>query len=177
MHRTTLLRQLASFGLVGGVGVVIDLGVFNLLRATILSPGHVHSGPVVAKVISTSVAILANWLGNRSLTFRAERRSSVLREGLEFGLVSVGGLLIALGCLFVSHYLFGFRSQLADNVSGNGAGLVLGTAFRFALYRWWVFADDDSRLTFSNISSKLNRWMQRRKPSTAALASLPDGLQ
>jgi len=101
----------------------------------------------------------------------------LLREALEFGLVSIGGLLIAVGCLAVSHYLFGFHSQLADNVSGNGVGLILGTAFRFALYRWWVFADHDSRLTYSNVSSRLNRWMGQRRASTAALASLPDGLQ
>ena len=177
MLRSRLLRQLASFGLVGAVGMVIDLGVFNLLRATILSPEQVHSGPIIAKVISTSLAILANWLGNRSVTFRSGRRGSVLREGLEFGLVSIGGLLIAVGCLVVSHYVFGFHSQLADNLSGNGVGLVLGTAFRFALYRWWVFADAESRLTSSKISSKLEWWMGQQKTRTVPFARLPDGLQ
>ncbi|WP_246159946.1 hypothetical protein [Microbacterium rhizomatis] len=40
----------------------------------------------------------------------------------------------------MSHYLLGFTSQLADNISGNVVGLVLGTAFRFAAYRWLVFS-------------------------------------
>jgi len=134
-----LLAQLTRFGLVGLVGLVVDVGIFNLLRLTVLSPDVLHEGPVIAKIISTSVAILANWLGNRHWTFRRERRSSWLREGAEFALVSVGGLAIAVGCLWVSHYLLGFTSVLADNIATNGVGLVLGTAFRFSLYRTWVF--------------------------------------
>ena len=134
-----LLAQLTRFGLVGLVGLVVDVGIFNLLRLTVLSPDVLHEGPVIAKIISTSVAILANWLGNRHWTFRRERRSSWLREGAEFALVSVGGLAIAVGCLWVSHYLLGFTSVLADNIATNGVGLVLGTAFRFTLYRSWVF--------------------------------------
>jgi len=33
----------------------------------------------------------------------------------------------------------GFDSRLADNLSKNGVGLVLGTAFRFWSYRQIVF--------------------------------------
>lgn len=134
-----LVTQFGRFGVVGLVGLVIDVGVFNILRATILSPDALHEGPVVAKVISTSLAIIANWLGNRYWTFGRERRPHWLREALEFGLVSVGGLLIALGCLWVSHYALGFTSVVADNVSTNVVGLALGTAFRFTFYRLWVF--------------------------------------
>jgi hypothetical protein len=49
-------------------------------------------------------------------------------------------MLIGLGCLFVSHYLLGFESRLADNISSNVIGLGLGTLFRFTLYKLWVFA-------------------------------------
>jgi len=134
-----LISQLTRFGAVGLLGLVIDVGIFNLLRLTVLSPEVLHEGPVIAKIISTTVAIIANWLGNRHWTFRNERRSSWVREGVEFALVSVGGLLIAVGCLWVSHYALGFTSVLADNIATNGVGLVLGTAFRFTLYRTWVF--------------------------------------
>jgi putative flippase GtrA len=134
-----LLGQFARFGVVGGIGLVVDLGVFNLLLATVLAPERVHEGPVIAKVISSAVAIVCNWLGNRFWTFRAHRGRQLWREGLEFAVVSVAGMLIGVGCLWVSHYLLGFTSRLADNVAGNGIGLVLGTLFRFTLYRWWVF--------------------------------------
>ncbi|HOB56415.1 MAG TPA: GtrA family protein [Rhodoglobus sp.] len=134
-----LFGQFVRFGVVGLVGVVVDVGIFNLLRLTVLAPELIHEGPVIAKVISTSIAIVTNWIGNRYWTFGSMRRSHVLREGLEFALVSVGGMGIALLCLWVSHYLLGFTSALADNIATNIVGLGLGTAFRFTFYRIWVF--------------------------------------
>ena len=142
--RIALLRQLLSFGLVGGVGLVVDVAVFNALRTTVFEPQLVHGGPIIAKVISTSIAIVVNWIGNRYWTFRTERRtetrSAVVREGIEFAVVSLIGAGIALGCLWVSHYWLGFTSVLDDNLATNVVGLALGTAFRFALYRFWVFS-------------------------------------
>lgn len=135
-----LLLQFTRFGLVGGVGLVVDFGVFNLLRATIFDPVRIHEGPVFAKIISTMLAIIVNWIGNRIWTFREHRGRQLVREGIEFGIVSVGGMLIGLLCLFLSHYVLGFTSLLADNISSNVIGLALGTAFRFALYRLWVFS-------------------------------------
>ncbi|HPG76746.1 MAG TPA: GtrA family protein [Rhodoglobus sp.] len=134
-----LFGQFVRFGVVGLVGVVVDVGIFNLLRLTVLAPELIHEGPVIAKIISTSIAIVTNWIGNRYWTFGSMRRSHVLREGLEFALVSVGGMGIALLCLWVSHYLLGFTSALADNIATNVVGLALGTAFRFTFYRIWVF--------------------------------------
>jgi putative flippase GtrA len=134
-----LVTQLTRFGLVGLVGLAVDLGVFNLLLVTVLSPSVVHEGPLVAKVISTSLAIVANWLGNRHWTFRGDRRHHWLREGVEFATVSIAGMAISLLCLWISHYLLEFTSILADNIATNGIGLVLGTAFRFTFYRVWVF--------------------------------------
>lgn len=134
-----LVTQLMRFAAVGGVGLVVDVAIFNLLRVTIFSPENLHEGPVIAKAISTSIAIVVNWLGNRYWTFGPHRRPQALREGLEFALVSIGGMAIGLACLWVSHYVLGFTSLLADNVSSNVIGLALGTAFRFWLYRTWVF--------------------------------------
>lgn len=135
-----LLAQFARFGVVGLVGLVIDFGVFNLLRATVFAPENLHEGPVLAKVVSTGLAIIANWIGNRFWTFREHRGRQLWREFVEFLVVSLGGMAIGLGCLWVSHYLLGFTSILADNISGNVIGLALGTAFRFTFYKLWVFA-------------------------------------
>lgn len=135
-----LLGQFTRFGLVGTVGFIIDLGLFNLLRLTVLSPDELHEGPVLAKLISTTVAIAANWVGNRLWTFREHRGRQLVREGVEFALVSLGGMLIGLLCLWMSRYVLGFESLLADNIAGNVIGLGLGTLFRFTLYKVWVFA-------------------------------------
>jgi putative flippase GtrA len=125
---------------VGLVGLAVDVGIFNLLRVTVFSPEAVHNGPLWAKLISTSVAIVVNWLGNRYWTFRHQHRAHWVREALEFVLVSLGGLLIAEGCLWFSEYVLGLRSLLADNIATNVVGLVLGTIFRFVFYRFWVFS-------------------------------------
>jgi putative flippase GtrA len=133
-----LIAQLARFGVVGAVGFVVDTTVFNVLRITVLNPEDVHSGPFWAKVISTVVAIFVNWMGNRYWTFREQRRAVATREGIEFVVVSLGGMVIALACLGVSHYAMGLTSVLADNVA-NVIGLALGTVFRFWLYKVWVY--------------------------------------
>ena len=132
-------RQLVGFGLVGGIGFAIDMGVYNLLIVTVLSDDHVHGGPLLAKVLSTLVAITTNWIGNRLWTFRQHRRSDSGREAAEFFAVSLAGLVVGLLPLWVSHYLLEWTSLLADNIA-NVVGLGLGSVFRFALYRWWVFA-------------------------------------
>jgi putative flippase GtrA len=132
--------QVAKFGAVGLVGFAVDVTVFNLLRTTVFDPHLVHAGPIYAKVVSTVLAILANWVGNRYWTFRNDRQSQTLREGIEFFAVSLAGMGIGLVCLWFTHYVLGHTSVLADNISSNVIGLALGAVFRFVLYRYWVFA-------------------------------------
>lgn len=142
MRRPTvgaLGRQLVQFALVGGVGFVVDTGVFNLLRLTVFDPARIHEGPLLAKTVSTIVAIAVNWVGNRYWTFGPHRSTRGAMEALEFLAVSILGMLVGLGCLWVSHYLLGFDSPLADNISANVIGLLLGSIVRFALYRHWVY--------------------------------------
>jgi putative flippase GtrA len=134
-----LLAYALKFGVVGFAGLIIDVTLFNLLRLGVFGDGHWAQSAIGAKTISTSVAILFNWLGNRYWTFRRHRRRNYLREFAEYVIVSLGGMGIALGCLWVSHHLLGFTSVLADNVATNIVGLGLGTAFRFLLYRYWVY--------------------------------------
>jgi putative flippase GtrA len=132
--------QVAKFGAVGSVGFAVDVTVFNLLRTTVFDPHLIAAGPIYAKVVSTIFAIVANWVGNRYWTFRDNRQSQTLREGLEFFTVSFIGMGIPLVCLWVTHYLLGHTSVVADNISSNVIGLLLGAIFRFVLYRYWVFA-------------------------------------
>ena len=133
------LAYLVKFGVVGLIGFVIDIALFNALRVGVFGEGTWAQSAIGAKTISTSVAIVFNWLGNRYWTFRRHRRRHALREFAEYAIVSVGGMAIALLCLWISHHVLGLTSLLADNISTNVVGLALGTAFRFVLYRYWVF--------------------------------------
>ncbi|MDO8338776.1 MAG: GtrA family protein [Microcella sp.] len=134
-----LLAQFARFGAVGLVGLAVDIALFNLLRVTVLAPEVIAEGPIIAKIVSTSVAIAVNWVGSRYWSFRLRRRRPAGREAVEFAIVSIGGMVIAVGCLVISREVLGFTSLLADNIASNVVGLGLGSLFRFALYRWWVF--------------------------------------
>ena len=135
-----LCAQLVKFGLIGGTGMLVDMGMFNLLRATVLSPDNVAWGAMAANVISTILAIIWNWIGNRLWTFREHRRGeNAMREGLEFFGVSLAGMLIGLIPLWITHYGLGLTSAWADNIA-KLAGIGVGSVFRFSLYRWWVYA-------------------------------------
>lgn len=136
-----LARYALKFGIVGGIGFIIDLSISNALWAYGLSSGSNAwiFGPVGAKLISTSVAILFNWVGNRYWVFRAHRRHDVLKELFEFVMVSIGGMLISLGALWFTHHVLGLNNLVANNIAGNVVGLGLGTIFRFVLYRYWVY--------------------------------------
>ncbi|MDN3480538.1 GtrA family protein [Arthrobacter sp. APC 3897] len=135
-----VLRRLGSFSLVGAVAFVVDVSLFNVLASTVL-----NDSPITAKVISVTVATAVSWLGSRYLTFRSTRGRSVRSETLLFALTNLVGLLIATGCLFVSHYLLGFTSQFADNISGNVIGVLAGNIFRYFAYRYVVFTTEEER--------------------------------
>jgi putative flippase GtrA len=139
--RAGIVGSIVKFGIVGLVGFVVDVGIFNFLRYLEISGGREEwwTTALGAKVVSTSVAIIFNWIGNRYWTFRKTRTTPVLRELIEFVLASIAGMVVALACLWVSHHLLGLRDIVSDNISGNVIGLGLGTAVRFVLYRYWVF--------------------------------------
>ncbi|MFF1633589.1 GtrA family protein [Leifsonia sp. NPDC058248] len=137
-HRSRLLPQLVKFGAVGAVGFAVNFVVFNGLLLTVFS--KMHHGTIFATIIATIVAIATNWVGNRYWAFSGQRQTNTAREGVEFFIVSLAGMCIPLLCIWVSHYLLGYTSLLADNISNNVIGLALGTLFRFTFYRWWVFS-------------------------------------
>lgn len=139
-RKARLLPQLIKFGAVGAVGFVVNLAVFNALMLTVLS-GVPHK-TLIATAIATLVAIGTNWVGNRYWAFSQNRQENTAREGAEFLVVSLAGMAIPLLCVWVSHYLLGYTSLLADNIANNVVGLALGMVFRFAFYRWWVFSPD-----------------------------------
>lgn len=136
-----LRSEVLVFGLVGLAGYVTDVGLFNLLRYA-GEPAVLENKPLTAKIASVAVAMLVTYLGNRHWTWRGRSRDKQHHEIVLFVLFNLIGMGIAVGCLGVSHYVLGLTSPLADNLSANGAGLVLGTAFRFWAYRTYVFRDE-----------------------------------
>lgn len=133
-----IIREAAKFGVVGLVALVVDIGLFNILRYA-GGEGPFYDRPLTAKVISVLAATTVAFLGNRLWAFRHRTQLHMGRQYLTFFLLNGVAMGIALSCLWFSHYALGLTSPLADNISANVIGLGLGTLFRFWSYRRWVF--------------------------------------
>jgi len=151
MSDGTLLPQLIRFGVVGAAGFVADVGGFNLLRFA-GGEGPLYAYPLSAKVASGVLATVVAWLGNRYWTFRDTRRAKAHQEFLLFAVVAGLGTLIAMLCLWVSHYVLGLTSALADNIAANVVGLGLALVFRFWAYRRHVFSSDGDGSALSEVA-------------------------
>jgi putative flippase GtrA len=82
------LTRFIRFGIVGTIGSVVDFGFLNLLTLVF------HVPFLVSSVISFSLAVINNFVLNRIWTFPGSRKEPIVNQLLQFGLVSVFGLLI-----------------------------------------------------------------------------------
>ncbi len=135
--RGALTREVGTFLGVGGVGYVVDVGAFNLLRS--VAP-FATLDPSVARTLAVAVAMVVTYVGNRTLTWSGQPTGDRRREVALFVLFNIVGFGFSVVTLVISHDLLGLTSRLADNVSANVVGLALGTVFRFLTYRRFVFA-------------------------------------
>jgi len=128
--------EVLTFLAVGGVGYVVDILAFNLFR---LVEPFKSLDPAYARTLAVVLAILVNYIGNRTYTWRDVPSSDRRRELALFFLFSIIGFGFSLVTLVISHDLLGYTSRLADNVSANVVGLALGAVFRFWTYKKFVF--------------------------------------
>ncbi|GHH85634.1 hypothetical protein GCM10018793_54410 [Streptomyces sulfonofaciens] len=127
-----LVRELARFCAVGGLGLVVNFAVFNLCHAlTSLSA-------VRCSVAGTCVAIVSNYLGLRHFAYRDRDKRAPARQFALFVTFSAASLAIENGGLFAAVHWLGWDTALRDNLV-KALGIALATAFRFWSYRTWVF--------------------------------------
>lgn len=134
--RRWLSPEVLTFLAVGGVGYLVDVGGFNLLRAVPVFADH---DPTIAKTIAVALAMAVTYVGNSALTWSRAVAADRRREVVLFVVFNLIGLGFSVVTLFVSRHLLGLTSAMADNVSANVVGIALGTAFRFWSYRRYVF--------------------------------------
>jgi putative flippase GtrA len=125
-------REIAKFGAVGGVGVLVNIGVFNLVRHS------TQLQTVRASIVATVVSIAFNYVGFRYFTYRDRDKAGRTKELSLFLLFSAVGLVIENGVLYLATYGFGWDSGLQANVF-KFVGIGVATLFRFWSYRTWVF--------------------------------------
>ncbi|MFF4035351.1 GtrA family protein [Streptomyces sviceus] len=125
--RRRLSRQLLSYTLIGGSGVVLDLVVFLLLH------NKAGMNEQFANAISTTLGIANNFVLNARFTF--ERRDRLVVRFLRFYAVGLTG--IALTNLLFLAFTDGLGID-ADMIKAASLPLVL--ALQFVLNRKWSFA-------------------------------------
>jgi len=133
-----LIHELAKFGIVGAICLVIDLSVFVALNS------GAQLGPLTAKVLSTVVSATCAYVGNRFWSFRHRARTGVRRElSLFLGLNAVG-LVIGLVVIGAAVYGLGVPRNGHGATAANLVGILLGTFFRFYTYKRFVFLHPDA---------------------------------
>jgi putative flippase GtrA len=141
-------RELVKFALVGATTWVIDTAIFLVLKSTVLEPK-----PVTAKVISVLVATLASYALNRGWSFRTRGGRERHHEAVLYVLISGIGVAVYSAPLWISRYVLDLRvptvslltEHVADFVSGQIVGVLIGMAFRWWAFRRFVFPHADAR--------------------------------
>ncbi|GAA2254772.1 hypothetical protein GCM10010145_23500 [Streptomyces ruber] len=127
-----LAVEVVKFGIVGGSGVAVNFLVFNAL---------LHGGaapPMAATVIASCLAMATNYLGFRFFAYR-DRAVRVPRQIALFFVFSGLGILVESGLFYVSHHGLALDGPVGSNLA-KALSITLASAFRFLVYRTWVFA-------------------------------------
>lgn len=132
-----VVLEVVKFGIVGGSGVLINFLVFNLL---------LHGlgwQAMTATVLASCIAMATNYLGFRYFAYR-DRASRTRSQIVLFFVFSGLGVVMEIGLFWVGYHGLGLHSVLQSNVA-KALSIVLASAFRFLVYRTWVFQQDAHR--------------------------------
>ena len=122
---TTLIK----FLIVGGSGVLVNLGIFTLLLAMDINQ-------YIASPIAIETSIVSNFFLNHFWTFRwRQNQDSIRIKGLKFNFVSLLSLIVSYGT-FISLSLIAPSSspQLRQL-----AGIIPATLINYLLNSYWTF--------------------------------------
>ena len=125
-HERALLISLSKFLVVGGTGVLVNsLTLFLLFQWT-------HVSLVVASILAAELAIGNNFWWNDRWTF--SRKQLSLRRFAQFNLVSLFGLVLTTGTLWVLVHYLGLYYLAANLV-----GIALAAIWGFAANSLWTW--------------------------------------
>jgi putative flippase GtrA len=170
LHRrfATLIAELTKFGLVGTLGLILDVGGANLLH------GGFGLGPLLSKAISATVATVASYAGHRLWTFRHRANQGVVRGWVIFFGLNLVGLLVSLVVISITTNVLQLHGLAAYNVA-QGVGVLLGMLFRYWSYRRWVFLAFEPPEQTAGAANPVTGNPAGQVPGSGATASLEAG--
>lgn len=101
-------RQLVIYCLIGVLGLVVDFGIFWLLKQTRLNVE-------VANFISSSCGLINNFFWNSFVNFKV--RDHLFRRFISYYLVGQITTLFTTACLYIFTTLLGFDSLIVKVIS------------------------------------------------------------
>src|SRR6266545_5324804 len=113
-----LFKRYAKFCIVGGTGVMVDMGIIWLLASSSMLRWNLS----LSKVIAAEVAIFNNFIWNDVWTFRglgAERTAGLQRliRFLKFNLICLTGITLSVLFLNIQAFWLGINVYLANFIS------------------------------------------------------------
>ncbi|WP_436948575.1 GtrA family protein [Streptomyces sp. SudanB52_2052] len=132
-----VVLEVVNFAVVGGSGVAVNFLVFNVLLHGL------HWAAMVATVLASLVAMGSNYLGFRYFTYR-DRASRTRRQIALFFVFSGIGVALESGLFYAGYHGLGLAGPVESNLV-KAVSIVLASAFRFLVYRTWVFQHDARR--------------------------------
>jgi putative flippase GtrA len=130
------LREAADFAVVGGSGVAVNFAVFNVLLHAL------GWRAMVATVPAGVVAMGTNYLGLRWYAYRDRAARTRRQIGLFFGFSGLG-VAMESGLFYAGYHGLGLHGPLESNAV-KALSIVIASAFRFLVYRTWVFRHGES---------------------------------
>lgn len=127
-----------KFIVVGALNTAVDFGVFNLLLLVF------NMQPVMASIISTTIAMMVSFLLNRNFVFKRGGKFKG-REALEFFAVTVVGLWVVQSLVisqvsgFVHGMLFTSEVWASDDIA-KVVAIGASTIWNYLWYSRLVFA-------------------------------------
>jgi len=156
-----LIHEGFKFLVIGAVGTIVTFGVANALH---------DIGKYKAITITTILATVVTFLGNRYWTFRHRQGAGTTRESILFFVLNAVGLLIYYACIGLTDAAGLGGSKLWYNAA-LVVGTVLGTIFRFWSYRKWVWKAKHPPALSADEPDHQNR--DRDRDLTACVAAAP----
>ena len=135
-----LLGEVLRFLAVGGVATVVSFLGFNaLVHGWGIAAAPMADQPIAAYVLANAVAGGLAFVGLRTWTFPDRDVKDPATGLVRFFALGALTMAIPVLCLWVSRYVLGLSSPLADNLAANVIGLGLAAATRFWAFRRFVF--------------------------------------
>lgn len=126
------IERFIKFALVGTSGTVIDFGLLNLLILVF------DFSLVAANTCSFSAAVFNNFIWNRLWTFPESRERPLVRQSIQFALVSIAGWAINTGILWsLSTYVL--TAPVWGYNLAKAIAIVVVLFWNFGINRIWTY--------------------------------------